>query len=822
MKNASSALQIALITMLMLFTSVPYVQAQKKKKKGTPTEQPKKTGPQPYSKVITEEAESSTGLFSVHRVGEKHFFELPNDLLEKEILIVSRISGHVKGLNFGGAGMKSRPQQVIRFQKLHDKILLRSVSYNNVAEEGTPIYTSVVNNNFEPIISTFPIAAFSEDSTASVIDITELFITDVEMIGALTSSQRKNFKIKGLDKARSLITEMSAYPENVLVKHILTYKGDELPANQLTGTLSIGMTQSFILLPEDPMEPRYYDERVGFFSLQQIDYGADEQKAARKRYITRWRLEPKDWDAYLRGELVEPVKPIVYYIDAATPEKWRKYIKQGVDDWQKAFEKAGFKNAIRGEYAPTAEEDPDWSPEDVRYSVIRYIATDIQNAQGPHVHDPRTGEILESDILWYHNIMNLLRNWYFIHTAAVNPKAQSVAFEDEIMGQLIRFVSAHEVGHTLGLPHNMGSSVAYHVDSLRSPTFTNTHGTAPSIMDYARFNYVAQPGDGVTSFYPQIGEYDDWSIEFGYRLISPDVTVDQEESEINKWILAKAGKPEYRFGRQQGRVIDPTAQTEDLGHDAMLASELGIENLKRITKNLMNWGTVDGKDYGDLAELYNATIGQYSRYMGHVSNNIGGIEGYYKTTDQEGAVYVHTSKEKQKRALDFLGEQLFETPEWIIDTTILNRIEASGNVKRIGKVQSRYLNNVLDNDRLLRMIENEALNADKAYSASEMLSDLQNTVWSELKSGKTIDVYRRNLQKAYVDRMGELLYPEKDEYMNSDIPSLVRASLVELKKMIKSGLGRQSGVSKDHLNDMLSRIDKVLEGEIKKVEIQQG
>lgn len=821
MKNVGAALQIALLSLLMLFVSVPNVQAQKKKKKDTPSEQPKKGGPQPYSKVITEEAESSKGLFSVHRVGDKHFFELPNDLLEKEILIVSRISGHVKGLNFGGAGMKSRPQQVIRFQKLHDKILLRSVSYNNVAEEGTPIYTSVVNNNFEPIISTFPIAGFSEDSTASVIDVTELFITDVEMIGALTPDQRKKFKIKGLDKSRSLITEMSAYTENVLVKHILTYKGDELPANQVTGTLSIGMTQSFILLPEDPMEPRYYDERVGFFSLKQVDYGADEQKAAKKRYITRWRLEPKDWDAYLRGELVEPVKPIVYYIDAATPEKWREYIKQGVDDWQKAFEKAGFKNAIRGEYAPTPEEDPDWTPEDVRYSVIRYIATDIQNAQGPHVHDPRTGEILESDILWYHNIMNLLRNWYFIHTAAVNPKAQSVAFEDEIMGQLIRFVSAHEVGHTLGLPHNMGSSVAYHVDSLRSPTFTSTHGTAPSIMDYARFNYVAQPGDGVTSFYPQIGEYDDWSIEFGYRLLGPDVTVDQEEKEINKWILAKAGKPQFRFGRQQGRVIDPTAQTEDLGHDAMLASELGIKNLKRITKNLLDWGTVEGKDYSDLTELYNAMIRQYSRYMGHVSNNIGGIEGYYKTTDQDGAVYVHTAKEKQKRALNFLGDQLFDTPEWIINTAILNRIEASGNVKRIGKVQTRYLNNVLDNERLLRMVENEALNGDKAYTASDMLNDLQNSLWSELKTGKTIDVYRRNLQKAYVDRMGELLYPEKDEYMNSDIPSLVRASLVELKKMIKSGVGRQSGISKDHLSDMLSRIDKVLEGEIKKIEKKQ-
>lgn len=803
---------MTVIAMLMVQSPI---QAQKKKnKKGSSAPQAKaaakKGGPKPYSKVITSSAVSEKGLFSVHRVGAKHYFELPKDLLEKEILVVSRISGHVKGLNFGGAGMKSRPQQVVRFQKLHDKILMRSVSYNNVAEEGTPIYTSVVNNNFEPIISTFKVEALSKDSSAIVIDVTNLFTTDVEMIGALSSFDRRRFKIGGLDKSRSLISEMRAFPQNVQVKHILTYRGKELPANRTTGTISIGMTQSFILLPEDPMEPRYADNRVGFFSLRQIDYGSEEQKAETKRLITRWRLEPKDWDAYNRGELVEPVKPIVYYIDAATPEKWKKYIKQGVDDWAKAFEKAGFKNAIRGEYAPTPEEDPDWSPEDVRYSVIRYIATDIQNAQGPHVHDPRTGEILESDILWYHNIMNLLRNWYFIHTAAIKPDARGVKFDDAIMGELIRFVSAHEVGHTLGLPHNMGSSVAYPVDSLRSPSFTSTHGTAPSIMDYARFNYIAQPEDNVTSVYPQIGEYDDWSIEFGYKLLGKDVTADEEEAEIDKWIVAKAGQPQFHFGRQQFIPTDPTAQTEDLGDDAMYASELGIKNLKRINDNLLNWATVDGEGYDDLDELYNAMLGQYRRYMGHVTANVGGIEGDNKTADQEGVVYQHTDEAKQKRAVKFLNDQLFTTPSWIVKPEILARIEAEGNVNRIKVMQERTLSSLLSDRRLYRMVENEAINGNAAYSISELMKDLERGIYSELSSGRKIDLYRRNLQKVYVAELIELLEDKNSKYTNSDIPSLARMSLVSLKSKARSGAARQSGVSKAHLQDLVARIDIAL------------
>ena len=788
---------------------------RKKKKKNDNSEQskPKEKSPfKKYSEVITKEAKTDEGLFTFHKVDDKYYFELPDDLLDREILIVSRISGHVKGLNFGGAGMKSRPQQVIRFQRKDNTIILRSVSYNSVASEEDPIYKSVVNNNFEPIIHSFKIEALGKDSSSYVIDIEEFFTTDIPMIGGLYESQRKNFKISTVDKSRSMISWVKAFPENVEVRHVLTYRGKELPDNQLTDALSIELNQSMILLPDDPMVPRNHDDRVGFFSIQQTDYSLDEQKAAKNRFITRWRLEPSDWDAFNRGEAVEPVKPIVYYIDPATPEKWRPYIKQGVEDWQSAFEKAGLKNAIIAKDAPTPEEDPEWSPEDVRYSVIRYIATDIQNAQGPHVHDPRTGEILESDILWYHNVMNLLRNWFFIQTAAINEEARGIKFKDELMGELIRFVSAHEVGHTLGFPHNMGSSVGYPVDSLRSPTFTATHGTAPSIMDYARFNYIAQPGDGVTNLYPAIGEYDDWAVYYGYRPIANVNKASEEEDQLNAWILEKAGNPLYRYGRQRGNPVDPSAQTEDLGDDSMNASLLGIANLKRIKDNLLTWGIREGEDYDDLQELYNNVIAQYNRYTGHVTSNVGGVYEHYKTSDQDGAVYTHVSLDKQQRAIKFLNEQLFNTPEWLIDPAILSRIEEDGIVDRIKALQVRILSRLMDDNRLKRVIENEAINGRDAYSANSLFYDLRRGIFSELRTGRIIDTYRRNLQKAFVEQLGELVNTKDEDVRTTDIPSLARGTLSAIKSELSGGLSRQSDtMSRYHLQDLSKRIDVILD-----------
>lgn len=779
---------------------------------------------QPYDKVITKEAKTDDGLFKVHKIDDSFFYEIPDSLFEREMLMVTRIAKTASGLGFGGG---KQNEQVLRWQKKDKKVLLRVVSHNVVAADSLPIHEAVVNSNFEPVLFTFPIKAISKDSLHTVIDVTDLFSKDIKPLG-LPEWSRKNYKVSRIENDLSYIESIKSYPLNIESRHVKTYNAGDPPSNSDTGTISIELNNSMILLPKVPMMRRMFDERVGWFTSNQTDYGLEDQRSKTVTYLDRWRLEVKDEDIekFKRGELVEPKKQIVYYIDRATPEKWRTYIKQGIEDWQVAFEAAGFKNAIIAKDPPTVEEDPEWSPEDIRYSVVRYLASPIPNANGPHVSDPRSGEILESDINWYHNVMSLLRGWFFVQTAAINPDAQSPEFKDEIMGRLIRFVSSHEVGHTLGLPHNMGSSVAYKVEDLRSAEFTKKYGTAPSIMDYARFNYIAQPEDKGVALMPDIGVYDKYAISWGYRPILDAKTPEDEKKTLDSWILKYAGNPMYRFGHQQaGDVVDPSSQTEDLGDDAMLASEYGIKNLKRIVPNLIKWTTKNGEGYDDLDEMYGHVISQFNRYMGHVSNNIGGVYEHYKTSDQAGAVYTYVDKNHQKRALGFIQDNLFETPEWLLDKEIFGRIEFAGSTERVRGLQERTLNNILSLGKMARMIENEALNGNEAYKLIDMTRDLRNGVWSELRSGKKIDTYRRNLQRAHIDRLEYLMTAEnqsgrtnspyvKSTAVNtsqSDIRAVVRAELVSLQSAIRSGLGRTGdSMSRIHLQDALKRIDAIL------------
>ncbi|MCG7501854.1 zinc-dependent metalloprotease [Tenacibaculum sp. Mcav3-52] len=823
-----------LSTILVVFLALGVslnAEAQRKKKKNTKKEtpakkdKPKKGGIQPYEKVVTKKHKTDEGLFKVHSKDANYLFEIPDSLLNREMLMVTRIAKTASGIGFGGGKQNT---QVLRWVKNKKQILLKVVSHNVVADTILPVHEAVVNSNFEPILFAFPIKAFSKDSTATVIDASPLFEGDVKAI-TFPQRSRKRYKISKMDKTRSYIDRISSYPQNIEVRNVKTYIAGNPPSNSSVGSVTMELSNSMILLPKTPMKRRYFDERVGWFTSSQTDYGLDVQKSKSVTYLDRWRLEVKDEDLekFKRGELVEPKKQIVYYIDRATPKKWRKYIKQGIEDWQIAFEAAGFKNAIIAKDAPTKEEDPDWSPEDVRYSVVRYLASPIPNANGPHVSDPRSGEILESDINWYHNVMTLLHNWFFVQTAAINPDARGNQFKDEVMGRLIRFVSSHEVGHTLGLPHNMGSSVAYPVDSLRSAEFTKKNGTAPSIMDYARFNYVAQPEDKGVALMPNIGPYDKYAINWGYRPIL-DKSAKEEKPTLNQWIKEKAGNPVYRFGHQQVRnIIDPSSQTEDLGDDAMKASAYGIKNLQRILPRLEEWTTEDGETYEELKTMYGQVVGQFNRYMGHVSSNIGGVYEYFKTADQDGAVYVHVPKEHQKRALQFVNNELFKTPTWLIDENIISKTQHSGIIERIRSLQVRTLNRVLKTGRLTRMIENETLNGTKAYSLIEMMGDLRKGIWSEVYANKTIDPYRRNLQRAHLDRLDFLLNKAKDQKAprsdrgyfkqtavtinQSDIKPVVRGELKRLQKDIKRSIPSvRNTITRYHLQDAADRIDTIL------------
>ena len=796
--------------MILAFTFPSEMNAQKKKSKENNTEETatksQKSKTPKYADFVTKKTTTDEGLFKVHNTDNKFMYEIPKTYFGKEMLLVTRIKDIPAGLGGGyvNAGSKINTQVVV-WEEFQNKILLKVKSYNAVANDSLPIYKSVKANNLEPILFAFDIATQNQDSTAVLVDVTKFFTSDIQAISPLPDSYRKRYKVKRLDASRSFINSIKSYPENIEVVQDFTFDAAEPPSNSSTNTITIRVNQSMIVLPEDKMMPRVYDERVGYFSIKNVDYSSEALKADEKKYIRRWRLEPKDINAYNRGELVEPIKPIVYYLDPGTPDKLKKYIKQGVDDWAKVFETAGFKNAIMAKYPPTEEEDPEFSMEDVRYSSIRYVASTTRNATGPSVSDPRTGEILESDIIWYHNHLRSYRNRYLLETGAANPSARTLDTPAEEIGEMMRMVISHEVGHALGLPHNMAASYAYPVDSLRSGKFTQKMGIAATIMDYARYNYIAQPGDENIRFIRQLGPYDHYAINWGYRKIPLAKTPEQEVKTLDKWIEEKADDPIYRFG---GARFDPSAQTEGIGNDQVKASTYGMKNLKIVAENLPSWTSDQTNNYEDLSELYGELLGVWSRYVGHVSGNIGGVYEFNKKPVQNGLVYEAVSKKKQKEAMVWLHKNAFETQDWLINPEILANINENGYTERILSLQNRQLYTLLNPNKLEMMIDAEVIDS-KTYTALDMIRDLRTGIFSETNYTKNVDVFRRNLQKSMINRMGILLNSKDNQ--NSDISSIVRGELEALNFQLTVAKNRGvNRITKYHYRDCLANIKEIL------------
>jgi hypothetical protein len=776
----------------------------------------------PYDRVITKEAKSDEGVFTVHRIKDRIFYEIPKSEMSREFLWVGQIARTTLGVGYGGQAMGRR---VVRWERIGDRVMLRNVYYDVVANKKEPVSRAVQAANHDTIIMAFNIEALGKDD-APVIDVTRLFTTDVAELSA-----RARLRARGFDATRSYVERAVSFPENIEVEATHTYTTPidppptggggpaptpqpQLPPGQTQGmrpgSATVIMHYSMVRLPEQPMMPRLYDHRVGYFSVRQLDFGRPEHRAQERRYITRWRLEKKDPSAALS----EPVKPIIYYIDAATPAKWVPYMKRGVEKWQAAFEAAGFKNAILAREAPTPEQDPEWSPEDARYSVIRWLPSAIENASGPHVNDPRSGEILESDIQFYHNVMNLARDWYFLQVGPLDPRAQKLPLPDDLMGQLIEYVCAHEVGHTLGFQHNMKASSTYPPEKVRDAAWVARMGHVATLMDYSRFNYVAQPEDriAVGDLIPGIGPYDKWATMWGYKPIPDARSSDEEKKTLDEWARQQDSTPWLRFSTEGTAGSDPGELTEAVGDaDAVASTALGLKNLERVAKMLIPATVQPGEPYDDLEELYGRMLGQWATELNHVAAIVGGLNSQQKHAGQDGVRFTPVPREKQAAAVKFLNDTAFTTPIFALLPEVLRRIEPQGALDRIRAAQLRVLNSLLNNARLARLVEQDALDGATSYKPVDFLADVRNGIWRELVApAPKIDAVRRNLQRAYLDLLADKLNGRQP--VTGDARALLRGELRSAQAAIAGAIPRTADrVTRLHLDDARDQIAKALD-----------
>jgi len=742
---------------------------------------------------LTKDMKLTEGVINAYTNNNKIYFEVNNDLLNIEMLVVTRLAQIPSGYSaYINAGSKTS-EQVIEFEKKNNKINIRQLSFNNIANQEDPINQSVTENNFPPILASFEIK--NKETDSFLIDVSNYFLSDSPGFNIINSRIKEQYKIGNVDKKRSSIDSARSFPENIEILNTLTFDTKKPPRENRTNTFSFQVNHSFILLPQDKMKIRHYDQRVGWFTVNKIDYSSEALKSDNFKLIRRWRLEPKNEEAYLNGELVEPKKQIVYYLDPATPIKWRPYFKKGIEDWNSVFEKAGFKNAIVAKDPPSIEEDPDFSPEDIRYSTVRYVASTTRNATGPSVSDPRTGEILESDIIWYHNHLRSYRNRYLLETGAANPKARTLNTPDQDIGEMMRMVISHEIGHALGLPHNMKASSAYPVDSLRSGKFTQKMGIAATIMDYARYNYIAQPGDKNIRFVRQLGPYDDYSIEWGYRHF-PGKNILEEKEILTEYVDKKSLNPIYMFGSSWG---DPNSQTENIGDDPIKASAYGLKNLKIVANNFMDWIYEPDKDYTDLDEIYGELLGVYSRYIFHVIGIVGGINQTLHNTNQDDVfTYVNVDKSYQIKALSFLDKELWKTPNWLRNKKIISQINNLDGLYKIEKIQERAINSLLSTNRL-----NKILSASKTIEGNALeFQNLMDILFESIIDNiSPTDQFSRNLQITFTNKMNSLI-------LEKDLEGVIKSKALSIKRRINKFSERKSrSSSRDLIKDHYSYLN---------------